>query len=115
MGPMNKLEQFHLQVDALEELRQGAIDETKQVLDEARNEVKRLEAMLAHLTGEALAVGPKRRSRDPDLPCHVCKFVTVPNHDVRTHKFQHQHKKPLTTDELRARKMTKKQTSLAGK
>ena len=63
-------------------------------------------AQLGHSDGKPAA--KKRGTRegagtvDPDKPCSVCNFVTVPNHDARKHRAQGDAKKAFTAKELEA-------------
>jgi hypothetical protein len=40
------------------------------------------------------------RTKDPNKPCSVCGFVTVPPHDGRVHRSQGDNKKPFTDAQL---------------
>ena len=52
--------------------------------------------------------GKQTRQRDPDTPCAICGFATVPNHDGRVHRSQGKNKTPFTDEELSLKGMTKK-------
>ena len=49
----------------------------------------------------------KTRTRDPNKPCDICKFVTSPPHDGRKHRSQGENKKPFTDAELSAQEMAR--------
>ncbi len=100
----------------LEQLKK--LDEQRaKLLDGAKAEaLKKAEEAVAELTElgfryhlvEGGAAPKKRAARagagtvDPDKPCSVCNFVTVPNHDARKHRAQGDAKKAFTAKELEA-------------
>ena len=49
----------------------------------------------------------KSRTTDPERPCGVCGFATIPNHDGRHHRGQAK-KKAFTDEELGAKGWKKK-------
>ena len=53
------------------------------------------------LTSGGARKGTNTRSKDPNRPCPICKVVTDPPHDARTHRGQGSRKKAFTADELK--------------
>ena len=49
----------------------------------------------------------KKRTKDPNTPCSVCKFVTDPPHDARMHRAQGKSKKPFNAEELKEKGLKK--------
>jgi hypothetical protein len=60
-------------------------------------------AQLGHSDGKPAGKKKTREGAgavDPNKPCSVCNFVTVPNHDARRHRAQGEAKKAFTAKEL---------------
>src|ERR1035437_4597117 len=103
-------------MSVLEQLKK--LDEQRaKLLDGAKAEaLKKAEEAVAELNeigfSYRLVEGgetPKKRGTragagavDPNKPCSVCNFVTVPNHDARRHRAQGEAKKAFTVKELEA-------------
>lgn len=98
-------------MSVLEQLQK--LDEQRaKLLEGAKAEaLKKAEAAVEELNGLGFAYtltegGKKKgktgitRQRDPNAPCSVCEFVTVPAHDGRMHRAQGKSKKPFTAKEL---------------
>jgi len=101
-----KKDQYHKQLAQLEALKQEAIAELESVLQAAQEHVERVQAELDELTGGTGTRGGKKplvktakRVIDPNKPCSICGFATVPNHDARKHRAQEE-KKAFTAKEL---------------
>jgi hypothetical protein len=81
----------------MESLFQAAIDEQLAIIKEAEGRLSELgygaPVRKAGKTGIT-------RQRDPNAPCAICNFVTVPNHDARKHRGQGDSKKAFTAKEL---------------
>lgn len=103
---MSKIDEYRKQLKQIEDLRHTAIAELETMLKEAQGHVDRIQEELDQLTSAGTRAGkkkasktPKKRQIDPDKPCSICKFATVPNHDARKHRGQ-QDKKAFTVKEL---------------
>ena len=101
------LEQIKKLDEQRAKLLDGAKAEALKKAEEAVADLKEL-GFNYHLV-EGDGAGPKKRATrqgagavDPDKPCSVCNFVTVPNHDARKHRAQGDAKKAFTAKELEA-------------
>jgi len=99
------------QLKKLDEQRAKLLDGAKaEALKKAEEAVAELmELGFSYRLVEGDGPAPKKRGSragagtvDPDKPCSVCNFVTVPNHDARKHRAQGESKKAFTAKELEA-------------
>lgn len=99
---VSKVQQALEQLAKIEDLR-------KEAIEEILNQRKELDAQLKSLGYDTGGSGRRaqRRVLDPNKPCPICEFTTVPPHDARNHRGQGKKKKAFTADELKTLGMTK--------
>ncbi len=100
------LEAWREQQNAANNLRDSAIQELL-------NQRKAIDAQLAEFGhGDSGARSGRgsgvKRPVDPNKPCGICGFATVPNHDGRKHRSQGDKRKPFTAAALSDMGMSKK-------
>lgn len=83
--------------DEMNDLKTRAHDE---VLTRIRADIATLEGMGFQYQLVARTQRATKRMSDPSRPCPVCKFVTEPHHDARSHRAQGKSKKAFTNSEL---------------
>jgi hypothetical protein len=78
---------------------------------ELKNALREFNALGLGVTYELRAVGRGSRrgtrSVDPNRPCPICGFKTIPPHDARAHRAQGNKKKAFTAEELSAKGLAK--------
>ena len=103
---MSVLEQLKKLDEQRAKLLDGAKAEALKKAEEAVAELNEIGFSYRLVEGDG---APKKRGTragagavDPNKPCSVCNFVTVPNHDARRHRAQGEAKKAFTVKELEA-------------
>lgn len=99
-GQMDQIKRLQDQINNLQ------IEARDQLVDQANQAIQDLNQMgfdyrLVQGGGRGRSAGKITRHSDPNRPCPVCRFRTVPFHDARTHRSQGSSKKAFTADELR--------------
>ncbi len=96
MATMSKVQEALKAMETIEKLKADAIAE----LLEQRGKIDEQLSQLGHTEGKRSSGKKTQRHLDPDKPCTVCNFATVPNHDARKHRAQGDDKKPFTAKQL---------------
>lgn len=99
-GQMDQIKRLQEQISSLQ------LEARDQLIAQANQAIQDLNRMgfdyrLVQGSGRGRSAGKATRQSDPNRPCPVCKFRTVPFHDARTHRSQGNNKKAFTADELR--------------
>lgn len=94
---LSRIQKLQAEIDSLQ--NQAKEDLLKRI----RADINELNAMGLNykLVAGARRNGSSQRHSDPTRPCPVCRFVTTPHHDARTHRGQGKSKKPFTAAELK--------------
>ena len=100
------------QLKTLDEQRQKILGQAKEEalrrVQVAIDELNSLGFSYTLESGRRRSSGTRKGTRqvNPDRPCPICGFQTMPPHDARRHRGQ-KNKKPFTAEELTAMGMRK--------
>ena len=99
-GQMDQIKRLRDQINSLQnEARDQLVAQANEVIQDLNR--MGFDYRLVQGSVRGRPAGKATRQSDPNRPCPVCKFRTVPFHDARTHRSQGSSKKAFTADELR--------------
>ena len=99
-------------IKELDEERARLFEQAKEeALKKATEAIAELNALgldyrLTHGTGKAKSATAETSGTAKDAPCPICKFLTAPPHDARTHRNQKK-KAPFSQAELKEKGLVK--------